>query len=68
MCPQERFMMSSQPSGENMSATTRKNWFVAQLKPQGLALQLQFCRTSESMGYHDSDEVMDDWIVDREHA
>ena len=36
MYPQECFMMSSQPSGENMSATTRKNWFVAQLKPQGL--------------------------------
>ena len=33
-----------------------------------LALQLDYFWTSESMVYHDSDEVMDDWFVDREHA
>jgi hypothetical protein len=33
-----------------------------------LALQLHYLWTSESMVYHDSDEVMDDWFVNREHA
>jgi hypothetical protein len=38
------------------------------IKRKGLALQLHYLWTSESMVYHDSDEVMDDWFVDREHA
>lgn len=29
-----------------------------------LALQLHFFLTSESVDYHDMDEVMDGWIVD----
>jgi hypothetical protein len=29
---------------------------------------LHYLWTSESMVYHGSDEVMDDWFVDREHA
>ncbi len=33
-----------------------------------LALQLHYLWTSESTVYHDSDDVMDDWFVNREHA